>query len=100
RRRLLHVLSGTARRPGCFHRLPARRLRLGAEAKVSRSLGGLLTALATFAALNAIDSAAHAQGVDEFGGYGSARGEQAQSKQEAAFELRIGRYVPEVDSGV
>lgn len=39
---------------------------------------------------------AHAQGVDEFGGFGRERG-YAESKQEAAFELRIGRYVPEVD---
>ena len=44
--------------------------------------------------------AAHAQGVDEFGGYGSRRGVQSESKQEAAFELRLGRYMPEVDSQV
>jgi hypothetical protein len=41
---------------------------------------------------------AHAQGVDDFGGYGTKRGVQSESKQEAAFELRLGRYVPEVDS--
>jgi hypothetical protein len=41
---------------------------------------------------------AHAQGVDEFGGYGGKRGQQSESKQEAAFELRFGRYKPEVDS--
>ncbi len=45
-------------------------------------------------------AAARAQGVDEFGGYGSRRGVQTESKQEAAFELRFGRYVPEVDSSV
>jgi hypothetical protein len=40
---------------------------------------------------------ARAQGVDDFGGYGHERGRQSESKQEAAFELRFGRYVPEVD---
>lgn len=43
---------------------------------------------------------AAAQGVDEFGGYGHRRGQQVESKQEAAFELRVGRYIPEVDSQV
>lgn len=42
--------------------------------------------------------AARAQGVDDFGGYGTKRGEQSESKQEAAFELRFGRYKPQVDS--
>jgi hypothetical protein len=39
-----------------------------------------------------------AQGVDEFGAYGSERVRQSESKQDSAFELRFGRYVPEVDS--
>lgn len=43
---------------------------------------------------------AHAQGTDEFGGYGTQRGTQSESKQEAAFELRFGRYQPQVDSGL
>jgi hypothetical protein len=55
-------------------------------------------ALATLACCLAISPLAHAQGVDEFGGYGHRRGVQSESKQEAAFELRFGRYVPEVDS--
>ncbi len=41
---------------------------------------------------------ARAQGVDEFGSYGSQRGAQSESKQDSAFELRLGRYVPEADS--
>ena len=45
-----------------------------------------------------MSQSARAQGVDEFGGYGSRRGVQSESKQEAAFELRLGRYLPEVDS--
>jgi len=41
---------------------------------------------------------AHAQGVDEFGAYGKGkRGQQSESTQDAAFELRFGRYLPEVD---
>lgn len=43
--------------------------------------------------------AGHAQGVDEFGGYGKPRaGRGPESGQEAAFEVRVGRYIPEVDS--
>jgi hypothetical protein len=42
--------------------------------------------------------AARAQGVDDFGGYGTRRGVQSESKQTAAVELRVGRYLPEVDS--
>lgn len=41
---------------------------------------------------------ASAQGVDDFGSYGYQHGERAESAQEAAFELRLGRYKPEVDS--
>jgi len=59
-------------------------------------------AIATFACCFSAGSLAYGQsrteGVDEFGGYGSRRGVQSESKQEAAFELRFGRYVPEVDS--
>jgi len=64
---------------------------------MNRHLGRLFALAATLAcALTSLP--AHAQGVDEFGGYGSKRGTQSESKQEAAFELRFGRYVPEVDS--
>lgn len=41
---------------------------------------------------------AQAQGVDEFGAYGKERRRQSESKQDSAFELRFGRYEPEVDS--
>ena len=41
---------------------------------------------------------AQAQGVDEFGAYGQRRGEKSESPQDAAFELRFGRYEPDVDS--
>jgi hypothetical protein len=40
---------------------------------------------------------AQAQGVDEFGAYGMKREGQSESKQDAAFEFRFGRYLPEVD---
>lgn len=61
--------------------------------RVAKSLAALASVACTFTSLTA-----HAQGVDEFGGYGSKRGVQSESKQEAAFELRLGRYIPEVDS--
>ncbi|HXK19239.1 MAG TPA: MXAN_2562 family outer membrane beta-barrel protein [Polyangiaceae bacterium] len=67
---------------------------------MSAALARRCAGISTFAGLLSIGSLAHAQGVDEFGGYGTDRGERAQSKQEAAFELRIGRYVPEVDKGL
>ena len=55
------------------------------------SLGVVLAALSW-------SLSAHAQGVDEFGAYGKGkRGQQSESKQDAAFELRFGRYLPEVD---
>jgi len=57
-------------------------------------------AFTTTAGILLTSLAADAQGVDEFGGYGSRRGVQSESKQQAAFELRLGRYVPEVDSNV
>lgn len=61
--------------------------------RFAKGLAAIATVACTFTALTA-----HAQGVDEFGGYGAKRGQQSESKQEAAFELRFGRYVPEVDS--
>jgi hypothetical protein len=64
---------------------------------MSRQAGRLLARLAPLAAA-LVSLPAHAQGVDEFGGYGAKRGTQSESKQEAAFELRFGRYLPEVDS--
>jgi len=46
-------------------------------------------------------SSSHAQGVDEFGAYGGLeRAGHTESEQDAAFELRFGRYVPEEDSTV
>lgn len=60
----------------------------------------LLFAALTTATCLLLPSAARAQGVDEFGGYGSRRGVQTESKQQAAFELRVGRYVPQVDRNV
>jgi hypothetical protein len=62
----------------------------------SRLQRGLLALAITFSA-SLSGLSAHAQGVDDFGGYGHKRGQQSESKQEAAFELRFGRYVPEVD---
>ena len=59
-----------------------------------------VAAILAFASSVSLSPQAHAQnaGVDEFGGYGQRRGTQSESKQEAAFELRFGRYLPEVDS--
>jgi hypothetical protein len=69
---------------------------------MSRPLLRSVAALALAAATLLPSAKAHAQartrGVDDFGGYGNRRGQQSESKQEAAFELRFGRYVPEVDS--
>ena len=62
----------------------------------TRTLLAVAAAAATF--LPALG--AQAQGVDDFGGYGYRRGQQSESKQDAAFELRFGRYQPEVDSEV
>ena len=67
---------------------------------MSGGLGRLFAALTTTACILLPSLAAHAQGVDEFGGYGQRRGVQSESKQQAAFELRMGRYVPEVDGQV
>lgn len=64
---------------------------------MSAGVRGLLAA-ATCALSALLPGAAQAQGVDEFGAYGRERGVQSESKQDSAFELRFGRYVPEVDS--
>jgi hypothetical protein len=45
-------------------------------------------------------SSASAQGVDEFGSYGSDRGDHRESPQYGALEIRFGRYIPAVDSSV
>jgi hypothetical protein len=58
----------------------------------------LLASVSVAASVLLAGFAARAQGVDDFGGYGTKRGVQSESKQEAAFELRFGRYLPEVDS--
>jgi hypothetical protein len=66
---------------------------------MSVSVQKLLTATALAGALGIFSRDAQAQGVDEFGAYGKGRrGQQSESKQDAAVELRFGRYVPEVDS--
>lgn len=55
-------------------------------------------ALAGGAMMFGAASIARAQGVDEFGAYGPPRGrDRGESPQHAAFEVRIGRYVPSVD---
>lgn len=57
-----------------------------------------LSLLAVAFALS-LSSAAGAQGVDEFGTFGhKARGVPVETSQDAAFEFRIGRYVPSIDS--
>jgi hypothetical protein len=59
----------------------------------------LLRCLGIALAVSTWGLSAHAQGVDEFGSYGKGRrGQQSESKQDAAVELRFGRYVPDVDS--
>jgi hypothetical protein len=69
---------------------------------MNRRVASCAAAIVAFVGSISVSQLAHAQraGVDEFGGYGSRRGVQSESKQEAAFELRFGRYVPEVDSEV
>lgn len=51
-------------------------------------------------ALVGICRVAAAQGVDEFGAYGSTPREHRESPQYAAAEIRFGRYIPAVDSSV
>lgn len=67
---------------------------------MSRVLGKALGAAASLVAFALSSSPALAQGVDDLGSYGIKRGRQSESKQEAAFELRVGRYVPDVDDSV
>lgn len=67
---------------------------------MSRTHSGARLGLGALCAALSAAAPAHAQGVDEFGGYGHRRGQQSESKQEAAFEIRVGRYRPEVDSEV
>ncbi len=60
----------------------------------------IVVALGSALALALPSVEAHAQGVDEFGAYGMRRGERSESPQDAAVELRFGRYDPEPDSGL
>ena len=64
------------------------------------SLGRLFASLTSAVLVLLPSLSARAQGVDEFGGYGVKRGQQSESKQEAAFELRLGRYLPDVDKNL
>jgi len=45
-------------------------------------------------------ASAQIQGVDEFGAYGTKDRSRGESPQNGALELRIGRYVPQVDKSV
>jgi hypothetical protein len=65
---------------------------------MSARIARALASLAAVAAISLPSPSARAQGVDEFGSYGVRRGEQSESEQDAAYELRFGRYEPEVDS--
>lgn len=58
----------------------------------------LIASLASLAAVLLSSLPGHAQGVDEFGSFGHERGKQSESEQDAAYELRFGRYEPQVDS--
>jgi hypothetical protein len=60
----------------------------------ARHIAPVLSSLAVFTAT----ATAHAQGVDEFGAYGARRENRGESPQHVALEIRIGRYVPSVDS--
>ena len=51
---------------------------------------------ATIGALSAVSTHAAAQGVDEFGAYGGLD-DRRESPQNVAFEIRVGRYLPNVD---
>jgi hypothetical protein len=54
--------------------------------------------LASLAAASSITTTAHAQEVDEYGIYRAReRGGILESQQHVAFELRFGRYVPNID---
>jgi hypothetical protein len=65
---------------------------------MSVRFGRLIASLATTLAVSFSSLVAHAQGVDEFGSFGQERGKQSESEQDSAYELRFGRYEPEVDS--
>jgi hypothetical protein len=65
---------------------------------MSARIARVLVSLAAVTTISLPSLSARAQGVDEFGAYGVRRGEQSESEQDAAYELRFGRYVPEVDS--
>ena len=63
---------------------------------MSKRLGRWLASLSV-SSLLLVTAAAHAQGVDEFGGFGRPREGFSESPQDVALELRVGRYRPEVD---
>jgi hypothetical protein len=61
----------------------------------------LVTVLAVLAlSLLGICRTASAQGVDEFGSYGARQQDHGESPQYGAFEIRFGRYIPDVDSSL
>jgi hypothetical protein len=64
---------------------------------VKLELGRLFASVATTLIVLGSTALAHAQGVDEFGAYGIPREGRSESPQDAALELRFGRYRPEVD---
>lgn len=61
-------------------------------------VGAALASFAVAATTLSIAVHARAQGIDEFGAYGT--DVHRESPQEWAFELRFGRYLPNVDDGV
>jgi len=67
------------------------------SSRVKQPLKRLLAGLATTFALLAPAAVAHAQGVDEFGAFGVPREGRSESPQDTAFEIRVGRYRPEID---
>jgi hypothetical protein len=82
----------TVRRFGAAHTSMARYVNRGTTYRLALSVLGVGMVLA-------IAGRAAAQGVDEFGMFGQRqRGVPAESPQNAAFEFRIGRYVPSIDS--
>jgi hypothetical protein len=61
----------------------------------------VVAALAVGASFLVLPGAAHAQGTDEFGAYGGLEDRGLRrSPQEAAFEIRVGPYRPNVDDAV
>ena len=57
-------------------------------------------ALVLVLGLLATSRAASAQGVDEFGAYGTGPRDHGESQQYGAAEIRFGRYIPSVDSSL